>query len=102
MPYHKKQVLQSFFPFNAIANTVNDNSINTHSVEIFKNMVSAHYTFISPLIYATISIIFSPSSNIHLLQIIQTTPTIPIILSKNPFIRPVNGPVNWRICWALM
>ena len=98
MPYHKKQVLQIFFPFNAIANTVNDNSINTHSVEIFKNMVSAHYTFISPLIYATISIIFSPSSNIHLLQIIQTTPTIPIILGKNPFIRPVNGPVNWRIC----
>ena len=102
MPYHRKQVLKSFFPFNAIASTVNDNSINTHYVEIFKNMVRAHYTFISLLIYTTISTIFCPSSSIHLIQIIQTTPTIPIILSKNPLIHPINGPMNWRICRALM
>ena len=72
IPYHKKKVLKSFFPFNAIASTVSDNSINTYYVEIFNNMVSAHYTFISLLIYTTIPITFSPA-----------TPTIPTILSKN-------------------
>ena len=98
----KKQVLKSFFSFNAIASTVNDNSTRTHYAAIFKNTVSVHYTFISLLIYITIPIIFSPSSNIHVIQIIHTTLTIPIILSKNPFIHQINGPMNWRMCWALM
>ena len=81
--YHKKQVLKSFYPFNTIVSTVSDNSINIHYVEIFNNMVSAHYTFISLLINTTIPITFSPFSNIHPIQIIHTTPTIPTILSKN-------------------
>ena len=75
-PYHKKQVLSSFFPFNFIANTVSDNSNNTHYIEIFNNMVSAHYTFISLLIYTTIPTIFSPSLNIRQIQIIHRTPNI--------------------------
>ena len=62
---------------------------NTNFAEIFKNMVSAHSTFISLLIYATIPTILSPFSNIHPIQIIHTstttTPTIPTILSRNPF-----------------
>ena len=67
-----------------------NNSVNTNFVEILKNMLNAHSTFISLLSYTTIPTIFSPSSNIHSIQIIHTTttttPTIPTILSRNPFI----------------
>ena len=46
----KKQFLKNFFPFNAIANTFGDNSMNTNFAEILKNMVSAYSIFISLLI----------------------------------------------------
>ena len=49
---------------------VSDNSINTNFAEIFKNMVNVHSKLISLLIYTTIPKIFSPSSNIHPIQII--------------------------------
>lgn len=62
---------------------------------------SFYSTFISLLIYTTIPAIFSPFSNIHPIHIIHaiipTTSTIPTILSINPFIHRINGPMNWRI-----
>ena len=77
---------------------VSDNSIDTNFAEIFKNVVSAHSTFISLIIYTTIPTIFSSPSNLHPIQFthttITTTPTIPTILNKNPFIPIINGPVN--------
>ena len=94
----EKQVLKSFFPFNAIANTVNNNSINTHFAEIFNNMVSAHSTFILLLIYTINPTIFSPSSNIQPIQsihaTISTTSTIPTVLSEIHVIHLINGPTN--------
>ena len=85
---------------------VSDNSIDTHFVEIFKNIVSAHSTFISLVIYTTILRIFSLFSNVHPIQFIHTTttttPTIPTILNKYHFIPIINGTVNQKICWKLM
>ena len=85
---------------------VSDNSTDTHLSGIFKNVVTAHTTFMSLMIYTTIPTIFSSSSNIHPIQFIHatttTTPTCPTILNKIPFIPIINGPVNWRIWWKLM
>ena len=104
--HKKKQFLKNFFPFNAIANTFGGNSMNTHFAEILNNMVSAYSIFISLLIYTTIAIIFSPSSSIHLIQVIHrtipTTPTISVIVSKIPFMHLINVAMNWRIWWAVM
>ena len=61
-------------------------------------MVSAHSTFISLLIYKTIPTMFSPSSNIHPIQLLYTktttTPTIPTILNRNPFTHIINGTMS--------
>ena len=82
---------------------VSDNSIDTHFVEIFKNMVSAHSTFISLVINTAIPTILSPSSNILPIQFIhkttRTNPTIPTILNRIPFLPISNGPV--MKCWSL-